>query len=261
MSLSQEVGENDLQTDPRRVTSTQPHLSTPIITLSPHTVMNSLPIPLYSHTLCSGTSLPPRPLILRTLGAQILARNSFPTAFAGRHALRDSQPLCCGVTTRCIIAPLSYRYIMVPSYFGIPSTNMSASDEEARPIAGIPSPATNAQDRVRLTITTIHAGHRSSGSDDNPSANEGRGTPHEPTEGLDQDTCWSDHSNHYHSLSAAEGTLGRGTRRVATSIDYGGPVARRRRGQKTVRRSRRAGRDEGGSRTLRRSAGGCTTRS
>jgi len=31
-------------------------------------------------------------------------------------------------------------------------------------------------------------------------------------------------------------------------------------GQKTVRRSRRAGRDEGGSRTLRRSAGGCTNR-
>ena len=31
-------------------------------------------------------------------------------------------------------------------------------------------------------------------------------------------------------------------------------------GQKTVRRSRRAGRDEGGSRTLRRSAGGCTKR-
>ena len=32
-------------------------------------------------------------------------------------------------------------------------------------------------------------------------------------------------------------------------------------GQKTVRRSRRAGRDEGGSRTLRRSAGGCTKES
>ena len=63
----------------RRITSTQPHLSTPIITLSPPTVMNSLPISLYSHTLCSGTSLPPRPLILGTLGAdgaQILARNS-----------------------------------------------------------------------------------------------------------------------------------------------------------------------------------------
>ena len=54
----------------RRITSTQPHLSTPIITLSPPAVMNSLPISLYSHTLCSGTSLPPRPLILGTLGAE-----------------------------------------------------------------------------------------------------------------------------------------------------------------------------------------------
>ena len=31
------------------------------------------------------------------------------------------------------------------------------------------------------------------------------------------------------TASAAEGTLGRGTRRAATSTDYGGPVARRRR--------------------------------
>ena len=54
----------------RRITSTQPHLSTPIITLSPPTVMNSLPISLHSHTPCSGTSLPPRPLILGTLGAE-----------------------------------------------------------------------------------------------------------------------------------------------------------------------------------------------
>ena len=30
------------------------------------------------------------------------------------------------------------------------------------------------------------------------------------------------------TASAAEGTLGRGTRRAATSTDYGGPVARRR---------------------------------
>ena len=49
-------------------------------------------------------------------GAQILARSS-PTAFAGRHALRDSRPLCCGVTTRCIIAPLPHRCIITPSYF------------------------------------------------------------------------------------------------------------------------------------------------
>ena len=82
---------------------------------------------------------------------------------------------------------------------------MSASDEEARPVAGLPSPATNAQDRVRLTITTI-AGHRSTGSDDDPSASEGRGTPRDTTEGLDQDAR-SDHSNPYHtrtlSLSAS----------------------------------------------------------
>ena len=53
--LSQEVVENDLQTDPENPLH-QPHLNTPIITLSPPTVMNSLPISLYSHTLCSGTS-------------------------------------------------------------------------------------------------------------------------------------------------------------------------------------------------------------
>ena len=61
------------------------------------------------------------------------------------------------------------------------------------------------------------------------------------------------------TASAAEGTLGRGTRRAATSTDYGGPSPDDA-GQQTVRRSRRAGRDEGGSRTLRRSAGGCTKR-
>ena len=43
--------------------------------------------------------------------------------------------------------------------------------------------------------------------------------------------------------SAAEGTLGRGTRRAATSTDYGGPVARRRRAEdgeaEQTRRARR----------------------
>ena len=62
------------------------------------------------------------------------------------------------------------------------------------------------------------------------------------------------------TASAAEGTLGRGTRRARrprpTMEDPSPDDA----GQKTVRRSRRAGRDEGGSRTLRRSAGGCTKR-
>ena len=64
------------------------------------------------------------------------------------------------------------------------------------------------------------------------------------------------------TASAAEETLGRGTRRTATSTDYGGmeDPSPDDAGQKTVRRSRRAGRDEGGSRMLRRSAGGCTTR-
>ena len=62
------------------------------------------------------------------------------------------------------------------------------------------------------------------------------------------------------TASAAEGTLGRGTRRAATSTDYVEDPSPDDAGQKTVRRSRRAGRDEGGSRTLRRSAGGCTKR-
>ena len=71
---------------------------------------------------------------------------------------------------------------------------MSTSDEEAaRGIAGIPSPATNARDRVRLFIDLLSAGHRSSGSDDDPSIEEGRGTPRDTTEGLDQDSPRSDH--------------------------------------------------------------------
>ena len=45
------------------------------------------------------------------------------------------------------------------------------------------------------------------------------------------------------TASAAEGTLGRGTRRAATSTDYGGPVARRRRAEdgeaEQTRRARR----------------------
>ena len=77
-------------------------------------------------------------------------------------------------------------------------TNIRFSDEEAHAGAGLPSPATNQQDRVRLTITTL-AGHRTSGPDDDPSANEGRGTPRDTTEGLDQDTCWSDHPDPYHT--------------------------------------------------------------
>ena len=45
------------------------------------------------------------------------------------------------------------------------------------------------------------------------------------------------------TASAAEGTLGRGTRRAATSTDYGGPVARQRRAEdgeaEQTRRARR----------------------
>ena len=46
-----------------------------------------------------------------------------------------------------------------------------------------------------LTLT----GHQPLGSDDYPSINEGRGTPHEPTEGLDPSSCRSDHSNPFHT--------------------------------------------------------------
>ena len=49
------------------------------------------------------------------------------------------------------------------------------------------------QSRARGSPLTP-AGHRSSGSDDYLSS-ERRGTPHEPTEGLDLSSCWSDHSN------------------------------------------------------------------
>ena len=64
---------------------------------------------------------------------------------------------------------------------------MSTSDEEARSAAGFPSPATNSQDRVRLTTCIHFAEHQSLGPDDDPSASEGRGTPRDTTEGLDQD--------------------------------------------------------------------------
>ena len=49
------------------------------------------------------------------------------------------------------------------------------------------------------------------------------------------------------TASAAEGTLGRGTRRAATSTDYGGPVARRRRaddGETEQTRRARRGREQ-----------------
>ena len=49
------------------------------------------------------------------------------------------------------------------------------------------------------------------------------------------------------TASAAEGTLGRGTRRAATSTDYGGPVTRRRRaddGEAEQSRRARRGREQ-----------------
>ena len=62
--------------------------------------------------------------------AQIVARHGSPTpvvqvwhvivsdCFRWAAALRDSRPLCCcGVTTRCIIAPLPHRCIIAPLYF------------------------------------------------------------------------------------------------------------------------------------------------
>ena len=79
---------------------------------------------------------------------------------------------------------------------------MSASDEEARGVAGILSPATKPRDRVRLDIHLLDTD--SSGSDaDLSSTSERRGTPHETTEGLDQDSPRSDHSNHHHTHAHA----------------------------------------------------------
>ena len=43
------------------------------------------------------------------------------------------------------------------------------------------------------------AGHRASGSDDDPSIEEGRGTPHDTPEGLEPSSCRSDHSNPVHT--------------------------------------------------------------
>ena len=55
------------------------------------------------------------------------------------------------------------------------------------------------QSRARGSPLTL-AGHQPLGPDDDPSTNEGRGTPHETPEGLDQTTsCRSDHSNPFHT--------------------------------------------------------------
>ena len=89
---------------------------------------------------------------------------------------------------------------------------------------------------------------RRGASDDeaDASADEGRADP---------GTAESDQT-----ASAAEGTLGRGTRRAATSTDYGGPVARRRRaedGEAEQTRRVRRGREQDFAEISRR---GCTKR-
>ena len=74
---------------------------------------------------------------------------------------------------------------------------MQVSDEEA--LSAPPSPASKSQSRARGSLPLL-AGHQPLGPDDDPSTNEGRGTPHDTTEGLDQDSpCRSDHSDPYHT--------------------------------------------------------------
>ena len=76
---------------------------------------------------------------------------------------------------------------------------MPSSDEETCLVAGVPSPATNSQSRVRGSPS---AGHRASGSDDHLSS-ERRGTPHETTEGRDHvHSARSDHPDHHDTTLA-----------------------------------------------------------
>ena len=75
---------------------------------------------------------------------------------------------------------------------------MQVSDEEA--LSAPSSPASKSQSRARGSLPPL-AGHQPLGPDDDPFANEGRGTPRDTTEGLDQDTLfWSDHSDPYHTF-------------------------------------------------------------
>ena len=65
----------------RRITSTHSPTSAPLLSLSsPPTVMNSLPISLYSHTLCSDASC--HPAAIHPSSSQLSARNPLSTAFA-----------------------------------------------------------------------------------------------------------------------------------------------------------------------------------
>ena len=72
------------------------------------------------------------------------------------------------------------------------------------------SPATNLQGRIRgSSLTHSHllgTMNLCLGPDADPFANEGsRGTPHEPTEGLDLDQTRSDHSNPYDMVTMTTG--------------------------------------------------------
>ena len=90
---------------------------------------------------------------------------------------------------------------------------------------------TQVDSQVRVPRKIVEAGDLVGAGDDEAetSADESRA---EPGTGEPEQTA-----------SAAEGTLGRGTRRAATSTDYGGPVARRRRAEdgeaEQTRRARR----------------------
>ena len=208
--MSQEVVEN--QTDPEnhlQQPHPSPHSPAPllIIILSPPTVMNSLPISLYSHTLCSGTSLPPRPLLLGTLGAehsgaQTLPRNSSLNSSSRRHVrrlrvtplrqwapafpvLHDAIPLYHSDTSSLYLIPI----LQSSETLTAPGSRMALQ----------PHPRSTVQQSRAHGSPLTPAGHQPLGPDDDPSTNEGRGTPHETTEGHDQDTsCWSDHSNPFH---------------------------------------------------------------
>ena len=57
-----------------------------------------------------------------------------------------------------------------------------------------PHPRSTVQQSRARGSPLIPAGHQPLGSDDYLSS-ERRGTPHEPTEGLDPSSCWSDHFN------------------------------------------------------------------
>ena len=67
---------------------------------------------------------------------------------------------------------------------------MQVSDEEARSAAGLSSPATKSQSRARGSPLPPLAGHQPLGPDDDPFAKEGRGTPRDTTEGLDQNRAF-----------------------------------------------------------------------